>query len=357
MQRLKTFLVSILLFFSMATVFAQIESGRGATSPQTHSLDCLQPPYLKWGDKIALISPGYATPMENVEKTVNVLRRWGFNPVVGKNVGKVDAGKYGGTVEERYADLTWALNDPEIKAIICNRGGYGAIHLVDKITPADFTTHAKWLVGFSDITTLHGMESCAGVMSIHGTMSSALAAGGRDATSTLMRDLLMGKVPRYELPPHRSNQLGHASGVLVGGNLCTFTPLAGSWADATACDNFILFIEEVGESMHNIDRLINMLRLQGAFKRCRGVVLGEFLECRSDLSYESVEAMICQYLKPYGIPVVCGFPGGHDKINLPLVMGAPTTIDVRPDGATISFDIKGEQVVVKTASVTTAPVE
>ena len=170
-------------------------------------LSCAKPDYLKAGDKVALISPSYFTPMENVTKTADVLRSWGLEPVVGPNVGKVVDGKYAGTVAERISDIRWALNNPDIKAIICNRGGYGTIQLIDQLTLAELKASPKWLVGFSDISTLHGLLTRAGVMSIHGTMSSFLAKGGTDATSTLMRDLLLGKVPRHaRRRPHASGR-------------------------------------------------------------------------------------------------------------------------------------------------------
>ena len=320
------------------------------------SITCNRPQYLKAGDKIALISPSYFTPMENVEKTADVLRSWGFEPVIGPNVGKVVDGRYAGTIAERVSDLRWALTDPEIKAIICNRGGYGTIQLIDQLSLKELAANPKWLVGFSDISTLHGLLTRAGVMSIHGTMSSFLAKGGEDMTSTLMRDLLLGRVPRYELPAHEQNITGRAHGVLVGGNICTFVPNLNTQADATAGRDLILFIEEVEESMHNIDRQFNILRMNGVLSRCKGIILGEFTECGSEFTYGSVEAMLRSYLKEYNIPLLCGFPGGHGDINLPLVMGAPVTIDVRNDGATINFNIDGEKEDVYVADIT-APVQ
>ena len=320
------------------------------------SITCTRPQYLKAGDKIALISPSYFTPMENVEKTADVLRSWGFEPVIGPNVGKVVDGRYAGTIAERVSDLRWALNNPEIKAIICNRGGYGTIQLIDQLSLKELAANPKWLVGFSDISTLHGLLTRAGVMSIHGTMSSFLAKGGEDMTSTLMRDLLLGRVPRYELPAHEQNITGRAHGVLVGGNICTFVPNLNTQADATAGRDLILFIEEVEESMHNIDRQFNILRMNGVLSRCKGIILGEFTECGSEFTYGSVEAMLRSYLKDYNIPLLCGFPGGHGDINLPLVMGAPVTIDVRNDGATINFNIDGEKEDVYVADIT-APVQ
>ena len=318
-------------------------------------INCVKPDYLKAGDKVALISPSYFTPMENVEKTAGVLRGWGLEPVIGPNVGKVMDGRYAGTVAERVSDIRWALGDPSVKAIICNRGGYGSIQLIDQLTLAELKASPKWIVGFSDISTLHGLWNRAGVMSMHATMSSFLAKGGTDETSTLMRDLLLGQVPRYELPAHEQNITGQASGMLVGGNLCTFVPNIGSQADATQGQDLILFVEEVEESMHNIDRQMRILQMNGVLSRCKGVILGEFTDCGTEFTYESVEAMLHELLAPYGIPVLCGFPGGHGDVNLPLVMGAPVTIDVRPDGASLTFNIDGTQHEVHTADITAAP--
>jgi len=324
---------------------------------ETITINCVKPDYLVAGEKVALISPSYFTPMENVTKTADVLRSWGLEPVIGPNVGKVVDGKYAGTVAERVSDIRWALSDPSIKAIICNRGGYGTIQLIDQLTLDEIKAAKKWIVGFSDISTLHGLWSRAGVMSIHGTMSSFLAKGGTDETSTLMRDLLLGKVPRYEVPAHAQNIIGKASGILVGGNICTFAPNLGTQADATMGKDLILFVEEVEESMHNIDRQMRILQMNGVLDRCKGIVLGEFAGCGTEFKDEngqtiSVEAMLHGLLAQYNIPVLCGFPGGHGDVNLPLAMGAPVTIDVRADGATLQFDIDGTQQEVRTADMT-----
>ena len=328
------------------------------TDDGTVTLRCVKPAYLKAGDTVALISPSYATSMENVELTAELLRSWGLVPVIGPHVGCLVDGQYAGTVEERAGDILWAFREPSIKAIICNRGGYGTIQLIDRLPLTMLAASPKWFVGFSDISTLHGLLCRAGVMSIHGTMSSFLARGGTDETSTMMRDLLLGRVPRYQMPAHPQNITGQASGTLVGGNLCTFTPNIGTQADATMGQGLILFIEEVGESMHNIDRQMRILKMNGVLDRCRGIVLGEFSDCGTEFTYENVEAMIRQIIEPYGIPMLCGFPGGHGDVNLPLVMGAPVTIDVRSDGATLQFNIDGEQYPVNTSVISskTTPV-
>ena len=358
-QKNRWMLITILILSGLTTLTScsndDDDDNVTPTPEQSIELNCMKPDYLKAGDKVALISPSYFTATENVEKTADVLRGWGLEPVIGPNVGKVVDGRYAGTVAERVSDIRWALDDPSVKAIICNRGGYGSIQLIDQLTLSELKASPKWVVGFSDISTLHGLWNRAGVMSMHGTMSSFLAKGGTDETSTLMRDLLLGQVPRYELPAHRQNITGKASGVLVGGNLCTFVPNIGSQADATKGQDLILFVEEVEESMHNVDRQMRILQMNGVLNRCKGVVLGEFTDCGKEFTYESIEAMLHDLLAPYGIPVLCGFPAGHGDVNLPLVMGAPVTIDVRTDGATLTFDIDGTQHEVHTADITAAP--
>jgi muramoyltetrapeptide carboxypeptidase len=323
-------------------------------------LSCTKPDYLNAGDKVALISPSYFTPMETIEKAADVFRSWGLEPVIGPNVDKVMDGKIGGKVEERVSDIRWALADPSIKAIFSNRGGYGTIQLIDQLPFDEVKANRKWMIGFSDISTLHGFWNRAGVMSIHSTMGTFLAKGGTDITSTMLRDLLLGKVPLYEMPAHKQNIIGRANGVLVGGNLCTFAPNINTWADATMGKDLILFVEEIGENMRNIDRQMRLLKMNGVFDRCKGVILGEFVSCGTEFTDEngeviSIEAMLHDLLAEYHIPVLCGFPAGHGDINLPLVMGAPVTIDVRTDGATLQFDIDGEQQVVNTATINAIP--
>ena len=315
----------------------------GKTKSEMKEILPAKPACLSAGDRVALISPSYFTPMENVEKTALVLRGWGLEPVIGPHVGKVADGQYAGTVAERVSDIRWALEDPSVKAVICNRGGYGTIQLLDDISLAEISAHPKWVVGFSDITTLHGLWTRAGVMSVHGTMSSFLAAGGKDRTSTLVRDILFGKVPRYALPAHPQSIPGKARGILVGGNLCTFTPNLGTRADATPGQDIILFLEEVEESMHNIDRQFHILRMNGVLDRCKGVILGNFTDCGREFTFGSCEEMLCRYLARYNIPVLCGFPAGHGPRNLPMVMGAPVTLDVHADGASLRFNVEGKQ--------------
>ncbi|MBR1516882.1 MAG: LD-carboxypeptidase [Bacteroidales bacterium] len=317
-----------------------------STDTPKNILVCQSPAFLKEGDTVALISPSYYTPMENVEKAATIIREWGYVPVIGKNVGKIHAGNYAGTMEERMEDLIWAFEDPSVKAIICNRGGYGSIQFVDKVPLSLFAQNPKWFVGFSDITTFHTMLSHAGVMSLLGPSGNFLGSHNPSLSNTLVHNILSGTIPMYEIPAHPQNIVGTASGTLVGGNLITFTQLDGSSLDITGNDDIILFLEEIGELWENIDRQVNILMLSGVLSRCKGVILGEFTDCEKNLDYESIEAMLRPYFEQYGIPLMCGFPEGHDDVNMPLVMGAQVTMDVRPTGATLSFHMNREQEIV-----------
>ena len=349
-----TIALSGLLFTACSDDSSSSASDQGKADPLA---ECTAPAFLKKGDKVALLSPSYSTPDSNIQNTAAVLKEWGFEPVIGKNVGKLDAGKYAGTAQERADDFTAALKDTSIKAILSNRGGYGTIQLVDLIDLKLVTDNPKWLIGFSDITTLHAMETKAGVMSIHGTMSSFIGkTRGKDDNSTLLRDLLKGTVPTYKVPKHKFNQKGKAEGILVGGNMATFVPLVGaSDIDVFSGDGIILFMEEVGESLHNIDRMFNALELHGVMENVKGVILGEFEDSGTDLNYETTEEMLSKYLKKYNIPVLCGFPAGHGDVNVPIVMGAKVKMDVTDNGATLAFDMDGEKKDVDTEKLLNKP--
>ena len=353
----KTIGITAVLCLSMT--LAGCSDGNSYIAPEELSNDSLAentaPAFLKKGDKVALLSPAYTTTEDVVQTTADILEDWGFKPVIGKSVGKVEAGKYAGTAEDRAKDFEEALKDTSIKAILCNRGGYGTIQLVDLIDPKLVKKNPKWVIGYSDVTTLHAMQTKAGVMSIHGTMSSSMAKSeGKNINSTLLRDLLKGEVPTYKVPKHKYNQKGKAEGILVGGNMATFVPLIGaSDIDVFRNDGIILFMEEIGENLRNIDRMFNSIQLHGVMENVKGVILGEFVDSGTDLDFESTEAMLSQYLKQYNIPVMCGFPAGHDDINVPIVMGAKVKMEVTDKGATLSFNIKGKEKSVDTNKLTT----
>ncbi len=301
----------------------------------------VQPPFLKKGDQVAFISPSYWLAEEAIQQASEIVKSWGLQPVIGAHINKVDAGAYAGTADERAADLRWALEDDNIKAIVCSRGGYGSIHLLDRIPLSLYAEHPKWIVGYGDITMLLCVSVAAGVMGIHGPMAMQLA-GGVESEYHQLREILFGNIPQYVIPPHNCNISGHAEGILIGGNLSSYSPLAGSQYNLAPGHDIIFFVEEVEESLHDIDRLFYMLRLQGVLSRVKGIILGEFTAVNFDLLYDSVEQMLTYHLKNRHIPVCCGFPVGSNDC-LPLIEGAPAILDVSTEQAVLTFQLEGSR--------------
>ena len=293
------------------------------------------PEFLKSGDSIALIAPAYPVLDSMVKVCCGMLESFGLVPVIGPNAYRIHpadtmyhGARYAGTSAERAADFKWAFEDRSIKGIISLTGGYGSIHVLPYISNELISNNPKWFVGCSDITTLLLASVASGVMSVHGSMCLAIASKGLEDEGNLATiELLMGKVPSYTLPGDSLNIEGRAEGILVGGNMTNIVPVLGTEYDAFAGHDCILFIEEVGESMHCIDRQLSAILLHHK-DRIKGVIVGEFVGCGDEFAYRSVESMIHDALKDLGIPVCFGFPAGHGKRNLPLVEGAMTRICV-----------------------------
>lgn len=303
--------------------------------------DCMQPQFLKQGDTIAIISPSYITSDENIEKGMEVIRSWGFVPIKAPNLNQAYLERYAGTIAQRASDIEWAYNNPQVKAIMCTRGGYGTIQLLDVLPSDVFTKHPKWLIGYSDITTLHSASVTAGAMSIHGTMLTSLVGteGKADDDQQLVK-LLQGEIPHYDWQTDYDNKPGTAQGILVGGNLCTIAPLIGSAYDFTSRGDIILFIEEIGENARNIDRILYSLKVHGTLSRIKGIITGDFYENGDEFKIGNIEDMIRKYT--YGdvtIPIAHGFHAGHAGVNYPLIEGAKVTLQVSVHQASLDFKL------------------
>ena len=301
----------------------------------------VRPPYLKKDDRVALVSPAYWVPQEVLGQAAETIRSWGLQPVIGLHTNNQDANAYAGTAEERAADLLWALEDDNIKAIICSRGGYGCIHILNRIPQESYLAHPKWLIGHGDITILLHAIVCSGVMGVHGPMAFQMGGGEEQATA-ITHDILFGKIPQYQVHSNSYNRCGHAEGILVGGNLSSCSAIVGTQFQLSPKQDIILFIEEVEEPLHNIDRLFYRLRLQLDFERVKGIVFGSFSSNRFDLQFDSVEQMLMTHLTDYDIPVCCGFPVGGNSC-MPLIEGAPCTLDVTTEKSTLTFNVDGER--------------
>ena len=299
----------------------------------------IQPSYLKEGDKVALVSPAYWVPQEALQQAADTIRSWGLQPIIGPHTNNLNVNAYAGTADERAADLIWALEDDTIKAVVCSRGGYGSIHLLNRIPAEKFQQHPKWIIGHGDIAILLYAIAGANVMSIHGPMAFQIASSQEPATS-ITRNILFGTLPQYRIPANPYNRIGHAEGILIGGNLSSISAIAGSRFHLLSKQNVILFIEEVEKSLHSIDRLFYSLSLKLNFENVKGIIFGTFNSVRYDLQYGSVEQMLIAHLHNYEIPVCCGFPVGSNSC-FPLIEGALCSLDVRGDSATLTYNIKG----------------
>ena len=305
----------------------------------------VMPEALKPGDKIAIISPASTPGNDNPDKAAATLRAWGFEPVIGPHA-LTKCHSYAGTIEERSADLRWALNDPEIKAIVCTRGGYGSAMLLDPMTREDFNRHPKWIVGYSDITALHSAMVCSGVMSLHANMGGALGErGANDNVNLMLRDALMGKLPSYTVPANPLNKLGKAHGIILGGNMSVFTNIGGSreWdfldRDNIRGKDIILFFEDVSESMPRVNSMLQQLRLKGVLKHVKGIIVGRFTDYEPKDGWTDMNEMLSETLNKYNIPVCYDFPASHDENwNYPIIEGCPVTLTVDPEGVTLKFE-------------------
>ena len=299
------------------------------------------PPSLKVGDTIAVISPSSSPDSVTVAKGCAALCEWGFVPVVGPHALD-DYHGFAGEADHRAADLLWALRDSTVKAIMCSRGGDGAVQVLKRVPLTEFSEHPKWIIGFSDVTALHSAAVSAGVMSMHGSMCDGIAAKGeREAVNAMMRRLLQGELPSYRVSAHPLNQQGEATGILVGGNFSVFCGLAGSEYDFLnrADEGLILFIEDTHESMSKVDRMLHQLEIRGVLAKLKGIIVGHFSKYKSpENDFADMYNMLHEYLQHYDIPVCYDFPiGHHSQYNYPMVEGCLVRMKVGSDTTRIDF--------------------
>ncbi|MGM9868340.1 MAG: LD-carboxypeptidase [Sodaliphilus sp.] len=317
----------------------------GLSAMAKNSEAIVMPPFLKAGDKVAIISPG-STPKDSVVlNAMEVLKGWGLCPVRGKYVTAKHHG-WAGTAKEREQDLMWALRDPSIKAIICSRGGYGSSQILYNVPLDTLRRYNKWLVGYSDITALHSAMVRAGHMSVHGNMCGRLSdTGGTDEASIRLRRLLFGEaMPDVEAPAHAFNHQGMATGVLIGGNLSVFALVSGSQQydfldrDFVNGKDVILFFEDVSENVNRVASMLFQMKLKGTLNHVKGIVVGRFTDVPNLSGYESMDAMLHEFLDEYQIPICYDFPASHDEEwNTPLIEGCKVQLNVQADKVNLRF--------------------
>lgn len=292
---------------------------------------------LQNGDKVAIVSPASAVNPDFVDGAARMLEQWGYGPVIGTHC-KGRKGYYSGTLEERLADFREALLNPEIKAILCSRGGYGAVHLIEHISLDEVRDNAKWLIGFSDISALHALFNRAGVASIHASMAKHLTQHDRnDHCNTALHNILQGEFPVYKTEAHNLNRIGRVQGTLVGGNLAVLGGLVGTDIDLLQGDK-VLFIEDIAEPIYKVERLLYNLRLSGVLPRLKGLIVGRFTQYdEPNANGETMYGMISEMVAPYDFPVAYNFPIGHIEENLPIVEGSIVDLSVTHEGVQLSM--------------------
>jgi muramoyltetrapeptide carboxypeptidase len=286
------------------------------------------PAFLKKGDKIAIVSPSGNINPEYIHGAVNVLSGWGLVPIVGKYAcGQM--GRYSGSESERIFDMQEALDNPEIKAILCSRGGYGLVQIIDNLDFTGFEIHPKWIIGFSDITVLHSLCSNLDVVSLHSIMARDISELPTESDQIVrLKNILFGQLPSYTIPSHKLNRNGQCSGILIGGNLSVLYGLRGTHLDMDSFEK-ILFIEDIGEKPYHIDRMIHNLKMGGILESINGLIVGQFSDYEEDpLMGKTVCEIIADAVKEYDYPVCFNFPAGHVEYNLPLLLGAEVRLQV-----------------------------
>jgi muramoyltetrapeptide carboxypeptidase len=287
------------------------------------------PRYLKRGDTIGITCPAGFITLQEIQPAITLMESWGFKLRVGATVGQRDF-TYGGTDEARAEDFQQMLDDTSIKAIMCARGGYGSVRIIDALDFTKFAAKPKWIIGFSDITVLHShLNRNYGIASVHSKMCNSFPddwnkAEPVQADSILsIRQALVGGKMKYAISPDEKNKPGLGEGVLVGGNLKTLESLSGSRSDIKTAGK-ILFVEDTGEYLYSIDRMFWNLKRTGKLTALKGLVVGGFKVKPDDPGEEfgkTVQEIVLEKIKKFNYPVCFDFPVGHQKDNFALKCG------------------------------------
>jgi len=288
------------------------------------------PPYLKRGDTVGILCPAGYMPLEKAITAVETLTEWGFHVIRGKTLGH-QFHYFSGTDEERLHDLQHMMDDKNIKAIFCARGGYGMGRIIEKLHFKKFKKNPKWIIGFSDITVLHShLFSKYKIASLHAPMAAAFNDGEfNNKYIQSLKDALEGKKANYINDGHSFNKKGKSSGILIGGNLSLLVHLIGTSSEINT-KNKILFIEDVGEYIYNVDRMMYQLKRSSKLDELAGLIIGKFTEMKdTTIPFgQTTEEVIRDIVKEYDYPVCFNFPVSHDRENYALKVGGEYKLSV-----------------------------
>ncbi|MBC7553349.1 MAG: LD-carboxypeptidase [Taibaiella sp.] len=286
---------------------------------------------------IGITCPSGYVSAERVAHAVTVLQSWGYKVVTGKTVGN-EHHYFSGTDEERRADLQQMLDDPAIDAIIMGRGGYGMSRIIDLIDFTQFAISPKWICGFSDITVLHNhIHAHYGIPTLHSPMCGHFKPGGElNADLISLKNALQSIPQTYTTAPAPLNRAGTAEGELTGGNLSLLVHTIGT-DSAVDTTGKILFIEDLGEHLYHIDRMMLQLKRAGLLKQLAGLLLGGFTDLQdTERPFgQSVEEIILDKVREYYYPVCFNFPAGHQEVNFTLTLGVKHSLSVDAKGGTL----------------------
>lgn len=295
-----------------------------------------QPPYLKNNDKIAIVCPANKLP-KSIEAAIDQLKSWGLQIEIGETVNG-SYHQFSGSDEIRAADLQKYLDDPDVRAIIAGRGGYGTIRIIDKLDFSAFEKNPKWIVGFSDITVLlsHAFAKLK-VQSIHAQMPYTFDTSTAAAIESL-KAALFGDTISHCYTSEFPNRSGEAEGLLIGGNLALLIAVEGSISEMDFTDK-ILFIEDVGEHEYSIDRMMRILKRKGKLNKLKGLIVGAFNGIPEENIYfgQTPNELIWDLVKEYDYPVCFNFPTGHIDDNRAMVLGRKVSLKVDEQKVELKF--------------------
>jgi len=293
------------------------------------------PQKLQIGDKIGIISTARKITIEELTPAIKILESWGLKAVLGDNLFEVD-NQFSGTVKQRTADLQGMIDDKSIKAILCARGGYGTVQIVDNIDFSNLKNNSKWIIGYSDVTVLHSHLHNLGIASLHATMPINFEKNTKESLDSL-KNSLFGNENSIECKAHPFNRFGKINAEIVGGNLSILYSLLGSDSDINT-DGKILFIEDLDEYLYHIDRMLMNLKRNGKFTKLKGLIVGGMSGMNdNDIPFgKTAEEIISEQTKGYDFPICFGFPAGHLDDNRCIRLGVKSVLEIYENGVSLS---------------------
>ena len=296
------------------------------------------PPKLKVGDKISIISTARKISLQEITPAINILESWGLEVILAKNIFK-ENNQFAGTIEQRSAALQDIIDNEDIKAILCARGGYGSIQIIDNIDFSSLQKNPKWLVGFSDVTVLHSHLNNLGFATLHAAMPINFATN-TDKSMESLKNVLFGDEKHIECKMHPFNKYGKVEAEIVGGNLSILYSLLGSPSDINT-DWKILLIEDLDEYLYHIDRMIMNLKRNGKLDNLKGMIVGGMSDMNdNDIPFgETAEEIILKHTKDYDFPICFGFPAGHLNDNRAIKFGVKSKLEITAKKVILSSNI------------------